>query len=260
MKKGRLFIWISAFAIFNATIGCQGNGEAKKTSDTATKQSNAIVSTPETNSVNRTGFTVTLENISSKKGEAGSNGFLYPFGIAPVYWQVGKNVIAALQPGQPAGANLQWLAETGDPSKMAEFYSKTLDDKHSGKVSSSKNGITGGPIFSGDSFEFKIEAEDGDKLTLLSMYAQSNDLFYSSVQGINLFENGKPVSGDVTKYFQLLDAGTEINQEPGKGSNQAARQKTKTEGERENGVIHIINDGFKYPSLITVIKATIKAE
>jgi hypothetical protein len=260
MKKSTLFIWVSAFAILNTATGCQGNGEEKKTSDSATQQSNAAESTPETNAVKRTKFTVTFENISAKKGVEGSKGFLYPFGIAPLYWQVSKDAPAALQMGQPAGANLQWLAETGDPSKVAEFYSKNLDDKHSGKISSSKNGVTGGPIFSGDSFEFEIEAEDGEKLTLLSMYAQSNDLFYGSVSGINLFENDKPISGDVTKNFQLWDAGTEVNQEPGKGSYQAARQKSKTEGDRENGVIHSVSDGFVYPSLATVIKVTITAK
>ena len=165
-----------------------------------------------------------------------------------------------LQLGQPASANLQWLTETGGLSKVAEFYSKNLDDKHSGKVSSSKNGVTGGPIFSGDPFEFEIEAEDGDKLTILSMYAQFDDLFYGSLSVIYLFENNKPVSGDITKYFQLWDAGTEVNQEPGKGSYQAARQKSKTEGDRENGVIHSINDAFAYPLLTTVIKATTTAK
>ena len=55
----------------------------------------------------------------------------------------------------------------------------------------------------------------GDRLSLTTMMGQSNDWFYAPVEsGIPLFENGNPISGDITSQIILWDAGTEVNQEP----------------------------------------------
>ena len=58
------------------------------------------------------------------------------------------------------------------------------------------------------------------------MYVQSNDLFLSPGDtGIALFaDDGLPISGDITAQIGLWDAGTEVNEEPGVGANQAPRQ------------------------------------
>jgi hypothetical protein len=80
-------------------------------------------------------------------------------------------------------------------------------------------------------------------LSLITMFGQSNDWFYAPVrQGIDLFENGKPLSGDITGRFMLFDAGTEVNEEPGVGANQAPRQKGANTGAAENGKVKSAKD------------------
>ncbi len=78
----------------------------------------------------------------------------------------------------------------------------------------------------GDAFEFTINATPGQRLSLASMFVQSNDLFVSpNSDGIALFDSGaRPTSGHVTGQLTLWDASTERNEPPGMGPNQAPRQ------------------------------------
>jgi hypothetical protein len=77
------------------------------------------------------------------------------------------------------------------------------------------------------------------KLNLMLMFGQSNDWFYAPDRGgIALFDkNGGPLSGDVTSRILLWDAGTEVNQEPGVGADQAPRQKAPNTGAYERDVV-----------------------
>jgi hypothetical protein len=93
------------------------------------------------------------------------------------------------------------------------------------------------------------------------MFVQSNDLFYApDGAGIALFNSdGAPVSGDVTGQVQLWDAGTEVNQEPGVGPDQAPRQAGPDAGPDEDGVVQIVSDEFSYPATLATIRVTIMA-
>jgi hypothetical protein len=56
-----------------------------------------------------------------------------------------------------------------------------------------------GPIGPGAAYECSVEAAPGSKLSIISMFGQSNDLFYApNESGIALFNNGKPITGDIT--------------------------------------------------------------
>ena len=80
-------------------------------------------------------------------------------------------------------------------------------------------------------------------------------------QAIDLFDaNGNPVTGDVTDKFLLWDAGTEVNQAPGLGADQGPRQKGPNTGAAENGVVHLVKDGFSYPNTKEVLRITISAQ
>ena len=84
---------------------------------------------------------------------------------------------------------------------------------------------------------------------------QSNDWFYSPAEwGIPLFKNGKPISGDITAQIILWDVGTEVNQEPGIGSDQGPRQKAPNTGEAENRVVRNAKD-IKYGSAFTKVSS-----
>ena len=55
-------------------------------------------------------------------------------------------------------------------------------------------------------------------------------------------------------------SGTEVNEEPGIGLNQAPRQKAPDTGKDENSVVKNIKDiknGFNYPKTASVMKVTI---
>ncbi|NJR43317.1 MAG: hypothetical protein HC767_12335 [Akkermansiaceae bacterium] len=74
---------------------------------------------------------------------------------------------------------------------------------------------------------------------------------------MNYFEKGQPVSGDITDKLMLWDAGTEVNQAPGIGDEQAPRQKAHNTGKAENGKVGMVKDAFKYPETKSVLKVTI---
>jgi hypothetical protein len=91
------------------------------------------------------------------------------------------------------------------------------------------------------------------------MFGQSNDWFYApNESGITLFDgNGKPISGDVTSQIMLWNAGTEVDEEPGIGTNQGPRQKAPNTGVDENGVVQVVNDQAAYSHTDKVMRVTI---
>jgi hypothetical protein len=90
------------------------------------------------------------------------------------------------------------------------------------------------------------------------MMGQSNDWFYAPAEsGIELFKNGKAISSDITSQIAMWDTGTEVDQEPGIGSDQGPRQKTPNTGKAENGVVHKIQDGKLYSTASSVMRVTI---
>ena len=128
-----------------------------------------------------------------------------------------------------------------------------------------------GPIFPGDAYEFSFTAGtnvtpgSGMRLSLATMFIQSNDLFYTfPAGGLELYDaNGNARTGDVTSEILLYDAGTEVNEEPGTGVNQAPRQAGADTGAEENGVLGRITEGsadragFTYPNNADVIRVTL---
>lgn len=114
----------------------------------------------------------------------------------------------------------------------------------------------------GGSYSFSFHAGKGHYLSFATMFVQSNDLFYTpSMDGIALYDqSGNPVTGNLTSLVDLWDAGTEVNQEPGIGSNQAPRQSGPNTGMTENGNVMLVsevNDGFTYPNDEDVIRLTL---
>ena len=115
-----------------------------------------------------------------------------------------------------------------------------------------------GPIFPGDAYEFTFTAEEGAWLNFATMLVQTNDLFVAFGDGgIALFNNGQPISGDVTAQASFWDAYTEANQFPGAGNDQAPRQAAANTGASESAAINIVNDGYTYPAVNETIRITI---
>lgn len=157
------------------------------------------------------------------------------------------------------GEGLEALAEDGDPSGLAGAVTARSGVTDSGVFNTPEGAAAPAPAFPGESYVFTVTASPGDRLSLATMLVQTNDLFYAPAEvGLSLFNAaGMPVDGDITGMFLLWDAGTEVNEHPGVGPNQAPRQAGPDTGMDEGGLVRQVNDGYAYPDVDEVIRVTI---
>ena len=118
------------------------------------------------------------------------------------------------------------------------------------------------PIGPGESYEFSFDAAPGSRLSFATMFVHSNDFFYApGSMGIELYNGVTQVTGDVTAEIKLWDAGTEINQEPGVGADQAPRQTGANTGAADpDNMVREAPDSFtNLPDVTQVIKVTLSS-
>ncbi len=178
--------------------------------------------------------------------------------LAPGVWVVQEGGSALFEPGtEDLGMGLEALAEDGDPSALASAF----EGLESGVFDTPHGFADPGPLTPGQTYSFTFEAVPGERLFFATMFVQSNDLFYGPTEdGIELFDaDGMALSGDVTGHVFLWDAGTEVNQRPGTGSNQPLRQSGPDTGVDEMGPVVLVDDGFAYPAVDSVIRVTLEA-
>lgn len=208
-------------------------------------------------------FTVRVENVSVGNILKLSNGKTEPVAVAPVLYVIHTNRGPLFTSGEPdRGKGLEALAEDGPTGPLAELLKAEPGIVHVGSTDTPVGAPGPGDIWPGGRYEFEVTAKPGERLTIATMFAQSNDLFYApGEEGIALFDaSGKPIAGDVTSQILLWDAGTEVNEEPGLGPNQAPLQPAPNTGPAEHGVVQPISevkDGFHYPSVAEVLRVTI---
>jgi len=184
-----------------------------------------------------------------------NSGYVSP--LAPGAWAVhASGVTPIFMTGSPDfGEGLESLAEDGDPTSLAASLIGISGVTNSGAFNTPVGASGPGALLPGNSYEFTFDAEEGDYLSFATMLVHSNDLFFSpSETGIPLFTGGTALSGDITSNIMLYDAGTEVNELPGVGLHQPARLNGGTD---ENGNVAIVNDGFTYPAVSSVVKITI---
>jgi hypothetical protein len=205
-------------------------------------------------------FVVRIENVSTPMTLKLSNGKTAPAPTAPVLWIVHTEPDVLFTEGErDRGKGLEALAEDGNPDPLTKSLEGARGVAAVGAVNTPLGDKEAGPILPGKAYEFRVTAKPGETLTVAFMFGQSNDLFYApNGSGIALFDAaGKPMSGDVTGRFLLWDAGTEVNEEPGLGADQAPRQKAPNTGAAENGRVRLVRDRFTYPKVREVIQVTL---
>ena len=206
-------------------------------------------------------FKVRIENISSADGVTTESGAKYPFALSPGLFVVNHRKNYFFNEGERADAALEAQAEDGSPELLSKKYLTKVGSIFMGVFNKPVGSEAPGPILPGGSFEFTFTASEGMKLSFITMFGQSNDLFYSPKQAIDLFDtNGDPLAGDITNSLVLWDAGTEVNQAPGIGDEQAPRQKMANTGKAENGKVGEVKDTFMYPNTKDVLRVTITVE
>lgn len=200
-------------------------------------------------------FEVTITNVS-ELGQLDTDRAGGQIPLSPGVWAVANGSDNPLfEVGEAASAGVEGLAEDGAVGQLvaeAESVNRVADaDAFFGPA---------GPILTGESTTFTVTGSPGDRLFLTTMFVQSNDLFFANDAGIRLFRGNAAVSGDVTAYVDLWDAGTEVDTAPGTGPDQVLAQSGPNTGADEHGVVTRATetgDGFDLPANADVIRVTI---
>ena len=191
-------------------------------------------------------FTVEINNISDETTLHLADGTSARVPIAPGAYAIVEAGTQLFVNGGKAGVALERLAEDGSPEAFVAKLKKMKGVRAAGQFHDE-------PI--------TVTVKPGERLVFAAMFAQSNDLFYApDPKGIDLFDSaGQPRTGSLTDPITLWDAGTEVNEAPGLGPNQAPRQAKPNTGPTENGAIRPVNDGFTYPAANKVLELSITA-
>lgn len=191
-----------------------------------------------------TTFSVTIRNVSMPTTLVLPDGTTTSAPIAPGLYAVVRGDAKLFALGQAADRSLESLAEDGDASALLAAFRNM-------------EGVVTADLFV-PGLPLTIKAEPGDRLVFVSMFVQSNDKFFAlDPKGIDLFDDDAPVAGDLTSKVMLWDAGTEKDEAPGVGPNQAPRQAGPNTGPDEHGVVGAADDGFAYPAVADVIQLTV---
>ena len=205
-------------------------------------------------------FSVQIENVSDASTLPISDSESVPVPLAPGVWAIHTTpspLFANLELDR--GLGLEDIAEDGNPELLGDWLAGKMGTP-SGVFNTPAGTEIPAPIFPGEQYTFSFTAAPGANLSLATMFVQSNDLFYAPDEsGIPLFDNlGNPISGDITAWFDLWDSGTELNEQPGVGENQAPRQSEANTGVHDtDSLVRLVNDAFAYPEDEAVIRVTI---
>src|SRR5262245_34886696 len=125
-------------------------------------------------------FTMRIVNVSAANALKLSNGKAEPVGVAPVLYVVHTNRAPLFTSGEPdRGKGLEALAEDGPTGPLAESLKGQPGIIHVGSTDTPVGASSPGDIWPGQHFEFKVTAKPGERLTIATMFVQSNDLFYA---------------------------------------------------------------------------------
>ncbi len=201
---------------------------------------------------------------------ADRTGLIVP--MSPGVWAVHKeDVMPLFTSGEPdRGLGLEGIAEDGSAAELGGNLPGTEGVGASAVFNTPVGADMPGPIGPGGSYAFTVTAKPGYNLSLATMFVQSNDLIYTfEDNGLPLFKDGAPVSGDVTDYVLLYDVATEVDQFPGAGLDQVIRQSAPDTGadDDDDRIGRLVADGqtpaadgFVYPETKSIIRVTVTPE
>ncbi len=208
-------------------------------------------------------FTLRIENISTSSTLNPGESSEQAVPLAPGIWTVHAETGVLFHEGMADhGEGLEAVAEDGNPGPISEVFAVKTQAVSSGVFNTPVDAEAPAPIGPGQAYEFTFWAAPDARLSFATMFIPSNDLFYAPpAEGLMLFDDsGTPISGDVTSMIMLWDAGTEANEKPGEGPNQAMRQSGPDTGPADSdNTVRLVNDGYSYPAVSEVIRVTLSA-
>lgn len=196
---------------------------------------------------------LTLENTSQPGDLVASDGSSHDFKLAPGLVILHDADFSLFSTGAVASSALEAIAEDGDPSLLIASLS-AREDVFWFEVVSTLDGETydDAPLSPGDVVTVtSTAAARGDGLTFVQMFGESNDIFLATTSPLEI---GPDLAGEQVQHIAYFDAGTEVNQEPGLGADQAPRQAAPGDGTPEDGTISALSQevdaaGWSYPPL-----------
>jgi hypothetical protein len=206
-------------------------------------------------------FSLVIRNIAAADALVTSDGAEVDVAFSPGVWAVDQAGFELIEIGAAASPGLEVFAESGSPADfLVEVRSHVENARTFGGDSSSSYGDQ--PILPGSQVEFGFRATEGEYFVMASMFGQSNDVLIVTAPGLSLFdESGRPFVGEIPVRY--VDAGTEENEEPGGGPNQAPRQAAPDDGVPESDVITEFDRedrfGFVYPAIIDIVVLEVTA-
>ncbi len=192
-------------------------------------------------------YSLSLENVSGDRGALVSV-------IAPVFWAVHDENYRLFELNTPdEGEGLEVLAEDGSPAMLVATQEQDAGTLAVGaSVTTDERPMDPpGPAMPGEHFSFDVTPDaDHPYLTIAAMVVESNDAFLAfHPAGVRLLdEQGNPraaemVAADIRRSLAVWDAGTEANEVPGVGANQAPRQAGPNTGDVDpNQAVRIYAD------------------
>lgn len=180
-----------------------------------------------------------------------------PWRLSPVVWLVHQQDTPLFSPGEvDRGLGLRRLAEAGQPQQLALICSSFPGVQRCGSVVIRDGATKPGGLGPGDSFSFNVQAEAGDRLSLVGMVVPSHDTIWATPAG-GVLLNGQATQPTIT----LWDAGTEVDEAPpGLSSNQAPFQTYPDQGLRAHNPFKPTSQvpfGKSYPAATALVKVSI---
>ena len=197
-------------------------------------------------------FNINLENISSEGDLVPSSGTPTNIMFAPGILIIHDGDFSLFESGSPAKyAGFEAMVEDGSNAGLVDDLAGEPGVIEAISYAALDASYADSPMLPGTKATKSSDAVPGDFITVATMFGESNDVFVAAL-AIPLFDaDGVALETDATGDLTLWDAGTEVNEEPGLGENQAPRQAAPGSGVDEDANVEQITGtdaaGFSYP-------------
>lgn len=212
----------------------------------------ACTGTPNETAVPSADLNLLLSNIATAGSLVASDGSTHDIKLAPGLVIVHDASFALFTEGQAiARPGLEPFGEDGDPTALlAELESDAAVSAVGWLTARDATSYEAAPMFPGEYATAAVTVSPGEHITVAAMFGESNDTVVAAL-GVAAYD-GDPLSGALD--LALFDLGTEADQEPGLGADQAPRQSAPNTGTPESEPVTRVEgtaDGYTWPAVAT---------
>ena len=183
--------------------------------------------------------------------------------LAPGLVVVHDATVSLFAEGEAASPELESAAEDGDPQAVIDALTGA-EGVFAVALLTHEDEVTyeAAAMLPGQDGRRQITGPGNAVVSVAFMFGESNDIFFANAEPIPLWD-GDVNAGDWTSSIALWDAGSEVNQEPGLGADQAPRQSAAGQGTAEDGVVTAVDgvdsNGYVYPGVAAVVSLVAEA-